>query len=398
MIKYTKSLFLILALCSLPVVASAQMTIDKPEATKQEEVRFRDSVKRSTIDNPDYFSLARYRADRRALRKERNSLEIITSLQGSLTAYNDPWVATSGGDNTTAIVGSFTLNHSYKREKLTLTSKVIANFGFNRVKIDTGKDDDGNPITEGVWFKNQDLLSVSVAPTIAISPVWSYGTTFAFRTQFADGYVSRSQQNHYQLKSAFMAPGYLDISGGMTYKSPNKKLPFTINIAPLALSAVYVSSEAVRDNFLFNFTDPETGTKKYVEPYGVSPYASSKYEGGSSVKIDFDRTFERLAKIRYTTSIFSFYGWMTQVSHKNIVNDPDDYKTALDEWNTNKDGAKPLLGIHPTVRWENTLSIPTTSFLSTTVKWQLYYNRAQSLELQTQTFLSVGLSYTFKNK
>ncbi|MFR9520700.1 MAG: DUF3078 domain-containing protein, partial [Rikenellaceae bacterium] len=312
MIKYIKGAIMLSLFVVAPSIAAAQMTIDKLETTKQEDVRFRDSVKVSSIDNNDYFSLARYKAERAALRKERNTLEIISSLQGSLTAYNDPWVATSGGDNTTALVGSFVLNHSYKREKFTLTSKVTANFGYNRIKIDTGTDDEGNTISEGVWFKNQDLLSISVAPTIAISSIWSYGMTFSFRTQFANGYVSRSQQDSYELKSGFMAPGYLDISGGMTYKSPNKKLPFTVAIAPLAMSAIYVSNEAVRDNFLYNFADHESGTWAYVEPYGISPYVSSKYEGGSSIQIDFDRTFEKLSKIRYTTSIYSFYGWMTQ--------------------------------------------------------------------------------------
>ncbi|MFI3331960.1 MAG: DUF3078 domain-containing protein [Rikenellaceae bacterium] len=398
MIKYIKGAIMLSLFVVAPSIAAAQMTIDKLETTKQEDVRFRDSVKVSSIDNNDYFSLARYKAERAALRKERNTLEIISSLQGSLTAYNDPWVATSGGDNTTALVGSFVLNHSYKREKFTLTSKVTANFGYNRIKIDTGTDDEGNTISEGVWFKNQDLLSISVAPTIAISSIWSYGMTFSFRTQFANGYVSRSQQDSYELKSGFMAPGYLDISGGMTYKSPNKKLPFTVAIAPLAMSAIYVSNEAVRDNFLYNFADHESGTWAYVEPYGISPYVSSKYEGGSSIQIDFDRTFEKLSKIRYTTSIYSFYGWMTQLSYKNIVGDYDAYQEALTEWNGSQDGVKPMLGIRPTLRWENTISIPATDILSTTIKFQLYYNKAQSLDIQTQTYLSVGLAYTFKNK
>ena len=30
--------------------------------------------------------------------------------------------------------------------------------------------------------------------------------------------------------------------------------------------------------------------------------------------------------------------------------------------------------------------------------FQLYYNRAQNVSVQTRTLLSVGLSYTFKNK
>ncbi len=395
---YVKELFLLLALLFAPSLLFAQMTIDELEPTKQENVRFRDTVKRVTIEDPEYYSEARYRAERAALRQERNTLEIISSLQGSLTAYNDPWVSTSGGDNTTAILGSFTLNHSYKRDKLTVTSKVSANFGYNRVKIDV-TDSEGETSSEGVWYKNQDEISISVAPTIAISSIWSYGPTLTFRTQFADGYVSRSQQNSYELKSGFMSPGYLSISGAMTYKSPNSKLPFTVSIAPAALSATYVSSEYIMNNFLYQFLEHDDDNYTYTEPYGLSPSSKSKYEGGSSLQIDFDRTFEKLGSIRYTTTIYSFYGWMTQISYKNIINDYDQYVDDLAAWNAdNSIGVKPMLGIQPTVRWENTISIPTTKFISTTLKFQMYYNRAQNLKIQTQTYLSLGLSYTYKNK
>ena len=33
-----------------------------------------------------------------------------------------------------------------------------------------------------------------------------------------------------------------------------------------------------------------------------------------------------------------------------------------------------------------------------TFNFQLYYNRAQNYDIQTQLLLSVGLTYTFKNK
>ncbi len=391
------SLLALLMLCA-PAISMAQMNIDDVEAAAESSVRFKDSVKRSTVNSPEYFSKARYRAERAAIRQERNKLEIIASLQGSLTSYNDPWVKTSGGDNTTAILSSFTLNHSFKKERFTLTSRIVGNLGVNQVKIDVAQDD-GTTESEGVWFKNQDAFSISVAPTMAISPVWSYGTTVGFRTQFANGYVSRSQQNRYELKSGFMAPGYLDVSGGMTYKSPNKKLPFIIAISPLALSATYVSNDIVKKNFGFGFKPYPANTEvPYVEAYGINPYESSKYEGGSSIQIDFDRTFEKLNNIRYTTRLHSFYGWMTQTTYSNIVNDYDEYVAKLEEWSVDKKGTKPMLGIQPTVRWENTISIPATDVLSTTIKFQLYYNRAQTREVQTQTYLSVGLSYTYKNK
>ena len=49
-------------------------------------------------------------------------------------------------------------------------------------------------------------------------------------------------------------------------------------------------------------------------------------------------------------------------------------------------------------RWENTIDIKATRYLTTSLSFQLYYDRSQNYAVQTKTLLSVGLSYTFKNK
>ncbi len=46
-----------------------------------------------------------------------------------------------------------------------------------------------------------------------------------FRSQFVNGYKSRTEQKEEHLKSKFMTPGYLDISLGITYKSPKSQIP-----------------------------------------------------------------------------------------------------------------------------------------------------------------------------
>ena len=84
---------------------------------------------------------------------------------------------------------------------LLYTSKL----GYNRMKVETqrldadGKpmvDDNGNNImdSEGVWFKNQDEFVVSVAPSFKMSENWSYGSILNFRSQFVNGYKSRTEQ------------------------------------------------------------------------------------------------------------------------------------------------------------------------------------------------------------
>ena len=113
----------------------------------------------------------------------------------------------------------------------------------------------------------------------------------------------------------------------------------------------------------------------------TKPNFGMLYEGGSSVQIDFDRTFGKKEIFRYRTTLYSFYGWINELSQQS--------------------GANKALGfehIAPTVRWENTIDIKATKYFSTQFYLQLYYNKAQCAALQTQMVLGVGLSYTFKNK
>ncbi len=392
--KFHSLLLLLPALAAAPS-ASAQFSIDEVDA-RQENVTFRDPVKSTPVDVA-YFNRARYRAERAAIRKERNKLEFGGGLQGALTSYNDPWIKVSGGDNSIALMANLFLNHTYTKNLFSVETKFIAKFGYNRMKVETEvKNEDGSTSTSsnGVWFKNQDEFDLSVAPSFKMTKNWSYGAIFKFRSQFANGYISRTQQEEFERKSAFMAPGYLDISLGITYKCPKPKFPIVVNISPIALSAVFVESAQIREN--------KWDKKEGWQTYGLAgPDKSSKYEGGSSVQIDFDRTFGRKGIFRYRTSVFSFYGWITDIGQRNKISDYSDYMHALDEWNNTENApisAKPNLPIHPTVRWTNTIDIKATKYLSTTLNFELYYNRAQNVDVQTKTLLSVGLAYTFKNK
>lgn len=377
-----------LLLSSLP--AAAQISIDEVKAEPQ-DVKFRDELKSTSVD-VDYFSLARYKAERAAIRKERNYLEFSSGVQGSLSSYNDPWIAVSGGDNAIALVASLNLRHVFKKNLFSIETKVSAKLGYNRMKVET-TNENNETVSNGVWFKNQDEFVVWVNPAFTLAKNWSYGSTFQFRSQFVNGYKSRTEQEREHLKSTFLAPGYLDISLGLTYKSPLAKFPIAVNISPVALSAVFVENATIRNNVW--------DSKPGWEAYGLATEdATSKYEGGSSVEINFDRTFGKTGYLRYRTTLYTFYGWITDVGQPHKYNDYNRYLDAVQTWEQNGSDPelKPRLAIHPTVRWTNTVDIKATKFLTTTLSFQLYYNRAQNLSVQTETLLSVGLTYTFKNK
>jgi hypothetical protein len=366
--------------------AAAQFTIDnvKTRPTSKEVVNHKDTVTRSEVST-EYFNQARYRAERAAIRKERNKFEFTASIQGTMTAYNDAWIENSGGDNAVAALAKVLLKHNYKKGKFTIDNKIDAKFGYNRMKVETTLDD-GSVDNKGVWFKNQDEFLLETKPAIKFSQNWDFSSIIKFRSQFASGYKSRTEQELEHRKSAMFAPAYFDVSLGLTYSCPKKGFPIKINLAPLAMNSTFVNSELVRQNgYLYGL---------------VSADKTSKWEGGSSVQIDFDRKWGKREWFRYRTTLYSFSGWMTNIGLDNKVRDYGEYVEAYKQWEANGKVAadKPILPIHPTVRWENTISLKASKYFTTDISFQLYYNRAQNLKVQTQTLLSVGLSYTFKNK
>ncbi len=383
-----KALYTLFALVALVATerASAQFTIDngKIRPTSKEVVNHKDTVTRSEVST-DYFNRARYRAERAAIRKERNKFEFTASIQGTMTSYNDAWIENSGGDNAVAALAKVLLKHNFKKGKFTIDNKVDAKFGYNRMKVETTLDD-GSVDNKGVWFKNQDEFLLETKPAIKFSQNWDFSSIIKFRSQFASGYKSRTEQELQHRKSEMFAPAYFDVSLGLTYSCPKKGFPIKINLAPLAMNATFVNSELVRKNgYLYGLANEDK---------------TSKWEGGSSVQIDFDRKWGKNEWFRYRTTLYSFSGWMTNIGMDNKVRKYGDYVVAYDKWvaDGKKSGEKPILPVHPTVRWENTISLKASKYFTTDISFQLYYNRAQHLKVQTQTLLSVGLSYTFKNK
>lgn len=204
--RYLRPIFALLSLLAAALPATAQISIDKVSAPSS-GVAFRDTLKSTPVD-VDYFSLARYKAERAAIRKERNYLEIGTGLNGTLTSNNESWMKVSGGDNSITLLATLYLRHTFTKNLFSISTSVDARYGANRVKVDQ-TNDEGNTKSVGIWFKDQDEISISVAPSFKLAKNWSYGSIIKFRSQFSNGYFSRTQQEREHLKSSFLSPGYL---------------------------------------------------------------------------------------------------------------------------------------------------------------------------------------------
>ena len=385
-----KRLFTLLAIASLAYIGNANAQATVESATPQEQVTFSNEIK-TDKEAPTFKSEAQIKAEKAALRKERNTIEFNATLNGSLSHFNEFWRAVNGNTNSLTGVGNILFTHNYTLGKFTIGTKVTGKLGYTYSFHDMGDN-------KSLATKSQDEWYIQTAPAYKLSKDWNIGGTLSLRSQFANGFNDSDK-----LTSQAFAPAYLTLAAGFTYVCPNKKFPIKINVSPISLNATYVASNKVREFFyLDKFADTGVAFADYTQldatqqntayAYGLTLInGKQRYEGGSSIQIDFDKTFGNKGIFRYRTTLYTFYGWINELSQQKASN----------EWNAkpeNIDNPLNFESIAPTVRWENTIDIKATKYISTQLYFQLYYNKAQSKKIQTQTILGVGLAYTFKNK
>ncbi len=389
-----KRLFTILTLVATLSVSNlyAQFTVEDQTKTK--------STGNVTLQNPlqnmdiatEFSSEAQARLERQRLRKERNYIELSLSLQGSMTSYNDAWLESSkGGSNTMSILGTFGMKHTYTNARFSNNTQVNARYGYTRQNYKTENSD-----SEGIWFKNIDEFWAQVQPKLAANKNWSYTALAKFRSQFSNSYTSATEQKDEHLKSGFMAPGYLDFSVGMDYSSPSEKFPIKISLFPLSGNAIIAKNTQVESNFRGR------GATSW---FGIDIDKQLFFTGGSSVKLEFARNWGKNSWLGYNGNLYCYYGWITNVSTLSKIRDYEDYLDAYQKWESNGSpaGLEPQSVehhemLHPTVDWRNTITIKASNYFQTQIMIDLYYDKALSSEMMIKSFISLGLTYTFKNK
>ena len=357
------------ALLTMATPAFAQVSIEAaaPAKVAEEAITFEDKVKQNEVVN-EFSNEAKRRAERAAIRKERNKIEFNATLNGSLSNFNSKWQQVNGNANAITGVANMLFTHSFTKGKFTISNKVTAKLGY------TSK--------ESEWTKSQDEWFISTAPAYKISKEWNFGAIASFRSQFANGFNDKSKHS-----SSAISPAYLNLSLGFTYNCAQKGFPIKINLSPISMSATYVTNELVHQTFyaakfgtkaVADLTPTEKNT---AYCYGLTiENGNARYEGGSSLQINFDRTFGKKGVFRYRTVLYSFYGWINELTQQASHN------------------RELFEHIAPTVRWEHTVDVKATKYFSTQFYFQMFYNKAQIKSVQTQILLGVGLSYNFKNK
>lgn len=320
------TIFAALLLSSVESMAQFTISGEKPAtAAEAGKINNAPTVSGTNVDN-QYFDPTAARIEKLRIRKERNYFEFNASLKTTLQQF-DNWQA--GGDNTFSGLATIFMQHKYQNKIFSSNLTINARYGINVI--------DNDP------FKNADEFKLSENMGWQMNENWSYSALINFRTQFTHGYKSRKDKT---LISSLLSPGYLDVAVGLTYKKQGS--PFVITLSPLSGNMTMLVDPAVWEN----------------KNYGVEEGKKVLNQIGSSVNINYDKTFGEKKNMRYRTTFYTF----------------TDYRST------------------PTFRWDNTFDYDLTKYLSLQVYGVAYYHKPASTKMQYQYSATIGLAYKFKNK
>ena len=307
-------------LCALAISnpVSAQITIDEVKTDPSERI-LKNEVRPTTVDAQSYFSRARYRAERAAIRKERNTLEFGGGILGSVASYSDSWIETSGGDNSIGLAATLFLHHTFTKQRFTIETKFDAKFGYNRMNIERRRrrlyDQRGHLVQEPGRISDFDQSRLHHQQELAGRLDHQIPQPVRQRLRVALAADGRRSE-----KYLYVAGLPRHIGRFHLHLSPRA---FSDQDQPLAdrLSAVFVESAKVRSN---RWDDKPAGRltafRMRTKPRNTRAVPQSRSTStGRSAKGIF----------RYRTTLFSFMGWMSNLNMKNRYTSVSAYEKAL---------------------------------------------------------------------
>lgn len=148
------------------------------------------------------------------------SIEGQNTLMLNQAAFSN-WVG--GGANNVGWLVGVNYNFTYQKDKDLWENNIILGYGRNN--------------TQGLGNrKTQDNINISTNYGRSISKNWYVSAGASFLSQFDNGYADGNNPSAAKI-SSFMAPGYLNIGAGFTYK-PNED--FTLTLRPANARMTFV--------------------------------------------------------------------------------------------------------------------------------------------------------------
>ena len=159
------------------------------------------------------------------------SIEGQNTLMLNQAAFSN-WVG--GGANNVGWLVGVNYNFTYQKNKDLWENNIILGYGRNN--------------TQGLGNrKTQDNINISTNYGRAISKNWYASAGASLLTQFDSGYADGNNPSAAKI-SSFMAPGYLNIGAGFTYK-PNENFTATLRPANARMTFVLDKDLQYKGNY-----------------------------------------------------------------------------------------------------------------------------------------------------
>jgi len=141
----------------------------------------------------------------------------------------------AGGNNSISAIASVYFERNYKFRYFTWDNALDLRYGLNAQEgREVRKSDDQIKLSSTFGYRSDTISK------------WYYSGKLKFNTQFANGYNYPDTSDP---KSGFMAPGYLFLGIGTSYKDEDKKI--TIYLSPITQKATFVMDQNLANQGAF---------------------------------------------------------------------------------------------------------------------------------------------------
>lgn len=240
------------------------------------------------------------------------------------------WAA--GGSDNIALNSSLNLFANFEKNK-TLWSNSL-DLGYALVK--TGRD----PVQ-----KSDDKIELNTKYSYKIGTGdWYYSALSNFKSQFSKGYLYPDDSN---VVSKFLAPGYLTLSAGITWKPVEY---FEVMLSPATGKYTFVNDQLLSD----------------AGAYGVDSGKKVRTEFGAYLNALFKKDI--LPNVTLSSKLELF---------NNYTDKDSENKKRVD------------------VNWENNLNMKVNKFITATATFQVVYDQNILPRTQYKQVIGVGFGYKF---
>lgn len=191
----------------------------------------------------------------------------IFGLQFTQSSYSN-WQA--GGVNSVAGNSLLNIFANYdKGGKWTWQNRLVLAYGLN--------------FQDSIYNKTDDRIELESRVDRKVSKNWNASALLNFRTQFSNGYANPGERGDSVRISSFLAPAYMLVGLGATYK-PNEKL--SVFLSPATMKMTVVNDTRLASMGAFGVDSGNTMR------YEIGGYANIRYKTPVITNVDFQANLD----------------------------------------------------------------------------------------------------------